>query len=95
MDFKPVDLTALIPIVLVCFIVLIPVLGLTLRFAVRPIVEALARARDPGDLGREVARLAAHVQELEEEVIRLKNSDPFRPGLPASTDPLRPGQGRG
>ena len=43
----------------------------------------------------ELTLLTARVRELEEEVIRLKNSDPYRVGLPAGADPLRSGQGRG
>jgi hypothetical protein len=95
MEIQPVDLTALIPAVLGVLIVLVPVMGWTARFAIKPIVEALARAREAGAPGREVELLAARVRELEEEVVRLKNSDPYRVGLPAATDPLRSGQGRG
>jgi hypothetical protein len=95
MEIQPVDLTALVPAILGICIVLVPVIGFTVRFAVKPIVDALARGRDTGTPVREVELLAVRVRELEEEVIRLKNSDPYRVGLPAGTDPLRPGQGRG
>jgi siroheme synthase len=95
MEIQPVDLTALIPAVLGVLIVLVPVMGWTARFAIKPIVEALARAREAGAPSREVELLAARVRELEEEVVRLKNSDPYRVGLPATTDPVRSGQGRG
>ena len=59
------------------------------------LAEALAHARGTAAPGPEITLLAARVRELEEEVIRLKNSDPYRVGLPAGTDPLRSGQGRG
>jgi hypothetical protein len=95
MEIQPVDLTALIPATLGVLIVLIPVLGFTVRFAIKPIVEALSRARESTGPGRELELLSARVRELEEEVIRLKNADPYRVGLPAGTDPLRQGQGRG
>jgi hypothetical protein len=95
MEIQPVDLSTLIPAVLAVCIPLIAVLGFTVRFAVKPIVEALARGRDAGVPMREVELLGARVRELEEEVIRLKNSDPYRVSLPSGTDPLRPGQGRG
>jgi hypothetical protein len=95
MEIQPVDLTALIPATLGVLIVLVPVIGFTVRFAIKPIVDALSRARETAAPGREVELLAARVRELEEEVIRLKNSDPYRVGLPAGSDPLRSGQGRG
>jgi hypothetical protein len=97
MEIKPVDLTSLIPSVLAVCIPLVAVIGLVVRFAIKPIAEALsmARSRDSSPSGREVEVLAARVRELEEEVIRLKNADPYRVGLPAGTDPLRSGQGRG
>ncbi len=95
MEIQPVDLTALIPAVLGVLIVLVPVMGWTARFAIKPIVEALARARESGAPGREVELLAARVRELEEEIIRLKNSDAYRVSLPVSTDPARSGQSRG
>jgi hypothetical protein len=95
MDIQPVDLTALVPAVLGILVVLIPVIGFTVRFALKPIVEALSRAREVAPPGRETELLAARVRELEDEVMRLKNADSYRVGLPASTGPLRSGQGRG
>ena len=38
MEIQPVDLTALIPATLVVLIVLVPVIGFTVRFAIKPIV---------------------------------------------------------
>jgi len=96
MEIQPVDLTALILGSLGILIVLIPVFGLTVRFAIRPIVEALGRAKEMGAPTREVEALSARVRELEEEVVRLKNiADPYRTALPSGTEPLRSGQGRG
>lgn len=97
MEIQPVDLTALIPATLGVLIVLIPVLGFTIRFALRPVLEALAmgRTRDTGTPSRDVEILAQRVRELEEEVIRLKNSDQYRASLPPGLDPVRPGQTRG
>jgi hypothetical protein len=95
MEIQPVDLSNLIPSVLAVCIPLVAVIGLTVRFAIKPVTEALTRARESSSPGREVELLAARVRELEEEVIRLKNSDPYRVALPAGSDPLRSGQGRG
>jgi hypothetical protein len=95
MEIQPVDLTALILGGLGVLVVLVPVIGFTVRFAIKPIVDAVSRSRETAAPGREVELLAARVRELEEEVIRLKNADPYRVGLPSGTDPLRSGQGRG
>jgi hypothetical protein len=92
---QPVDLTSLILGILGVCIPLVPVIGFTVRFALKPIVDALAAARQASPAGREVELLAARVRELEDEVSRLKNSDPYRVGLPSGTDPLRSGQSRG
>ena len=94
MPIQPVDLTALVPATLGVLIVLIPVLGFTVRFAIKPIVEALARARESSGPGREVELLAARVRELEEEVIRLKNTDPYRVSAPVRAEALPSGQTR-
>lgn len=95
MHIQPVDLTALLPAVLGVCIPLVAVIGFTVRFAFKPVVEALAAARQTAPAGREVELLAARVRELEDEVARLKNSDPYRVGLPAATGALRSGQGHG
>ena len=42
----PIDLTAIVAIVMGMLVVLIPVAGLTARFALKPVVEALARYRE-------------------------------------------------
>jgi hypothetical protein len=93
-EFLPIDLTALIASTLGMMVVIIPVLGLTIRFAAKPLVEAL---RSVGVLGgpvgsgipaRDFELLSRKVLELEQEVSRLK-------GLPArgqsSVDPLAGG----
>jgi hypothetical protein len=52
----PVDLVALSAVILGCLMVLIPIAGLTARFAIKPISEALARSRD-GTGDRETIRM--------------------------------------
>ena len=91
-QIQPIDLTALIPATLGVLIVLVPVIGFTVRFAIKPIVDALRRPGE-GAPGREVEVLAARVRELEEEVMRLKNGEPYRMSLPAPNDALRSGRG--
>jgi hypothetical protein len=43
MEVLPVDLVALVSVILGISVVLVPVIGLTARFALRPLVEALGR----------------------------------------------------
>lgn len=43
MQIQPVDLTALVATILGISIVLVPVIGITARFALKPTVEALSR----------------------------------------------------
>lgn len=43
MQVLPIDVTAIVGIVMGVSIVLIPVAGLTARFALKPVVEAIAR----------------------------------------------------
>ena len=95
MDIAPVDLGQLIPATLGVLVALVPVIGLTIRFAIKPVVEALVHVRQPPGGGPQMEQFAVRLRELEDEVIRLKNLDPYRVGLPASTDALGAGQGRG
>ena len=43
MPVLPIDLTALVAVIMGTSIVLVPVIGLTARFALKPTVEALGR----------------------------------------------------
>ena len=79
-EFLPVDLIALVASALGLTAIIIPVFGLTIRFAAKPLVEAL---RSAGVLGagvgvpaRDLELLSRRVLELEQEVAQLR-------GLPA------------
>jgi hypothetical protein len=96
-EFLPVDLTALVASTLGMMVVLIPVLGLTVRFAAKPLLEALraagilgAQAPGTGLPARDLELLARRVLELEQEVAQLR-------GLPArsqaAVDPQAAGAG--
>jgi hypothetical protein len=64
----PVDLVALSAVILGCMMFLIPIAGLTARFAIKPISEALARNRE-GNTDRETIRmLERRMALLEQEV---------------------------
>ena len=45
MEVSPINLTELVAVMMGCSIVLIPVLAVSLRFALRPIVEAIWKHR--------------------------------------------------
>ena len=87
MDTLPVDLTQLVASIMGMLLVLIPALGLAIRFAARPLVDALVASRGegarPGDLGA----LKMRVEALEHEVKEL--SGQTAPRLPEPI-PLRP-----
>ncbi|HEX2187795.1 MAG TPA: hypothetical protein VHG51_02795 [Longimicrobiaceae bacterium] len=90
MEMIPVDITALVGTIGGILIVLIPVAGLTARFALKPVVEAISRAREGQGAGREAAiteqRLALLEQQLrnvEGSVARLAEESDFRRQLDA------------
>jgi hypothetical protein len=71
-EFLPVDVTQLVAVALGCLIPLIFVLGITMRFAAKPLVEALGKLRENGAPARDVEMLSRRVLELEQEVLRLR-----------------------
>jgi len=89
MEFQPVDLKDLIGISFGMLVVLIPVIGLTIRFGAKPPVDALlsagvigspqARAALDGPTRREVDLIAHRILELEQEVARLKGGSGLQP----------------
>lgn len=84
-EFLPVDMTQLVAVVLGCMIPLVFVVGITMRFAAKPLVEALGKLRENGAPAKELEVLSRRVLELEQEVLRL------RAGQGASTPGLEPG----
>ena len=84
-EFLPVDMTQLVAVVLGCMIPLIFVLGITMRFAAKPLVEALGKLRVNGAPAKELEVLSRRVLELEQEVLRLRS------GQGASGPALEPG----
>lgn len=84
-DFLPVNVTELVAAVLALMIPLVAVIGFTIRFAAKPLVEALGKLRENGAPAKELEVLSRRVLELEQEVLRL------RAGQGASTPGLEPG----
>ncbi|MFO0598871.1 MAG: hypothetical protein U0228_26425 [Myxococcaceae bacterium] len=83
MELQPINLPELVGVTLGMMMVLIPIMGATVRFAARPLVEALLMS---GVLGKksqpeatpDVGRLTRRIVELEQEVALLKaRSEPL------------------
>ena len=72
MQIEPIDLTALISVVLGISIVLIPVIGLTARFALKPSVEALIRLFENRSTSETVQVLERRIDLQEQEIAALQ-----------------------
>jgi hypothetical protein len=91
----PIDLTAIMGIFMGSLMVLIPIAGFTARFAMKPIVESLARLRESGAktealdmLERRMALLEQEVQNvagIRDDVARLVEELEFQRRLNAGT----------
>jgi hypothetical protein len=64
----PIDLTAIIGVFMGSLMVLIPIAGLTARFALKPIVESIARMRDSSNRSEAIEMLERRTALLEQEV---------------------------
>ena len=80
----PIDVTGVVAVVMGLMVVLIPVAGLTARFALKPIAEAVARMREAQGTNRELQlieqRLALMEQQLsglESDVRRIEEKGDF------------------
>jgi hypothetical protein len=74
MEVLPVDLVSLIATILGISIVLIPVIGLTARFALKPVVEALARVFESRSVDETVRILERRVELQEQQIEALQAS---------------------
>jgi hypothetical protein len=80
MNFQPVNLVELVGTFFGLLVVLIPVLGVTVRYAARPLIDALlhsgllgpTRVAAPEQHLAELARLSRRVLELEQALGRRK-----------------------
>ena len=80
----PIDLTSLLAVFMGISIVLVPVIGLTARFALKPTVEALSRFFDKKGsdesyliMERRMALLETHIDSIEANVSRLVEVSEF------------------
>lgn len=71
MNFEPINVTELAGTIFGMALVMIPVLGVTLRFAIKPLLESYARAfPNQSQMQVELERLGRRVQELEDALGR-------------------------
>lgn len=73
MEVLPVDIAELLAIFMGTSMVLIPVIGLTLRFALKPTVEALMRMFDHRGLDETVAILERRLELQEQQIEAMTN----------------------
>lgn len=90
MQILPIDLVALVSVILGISIVLVPVIGLTARFALKPTVEALGRLFEHKEveetvhiLDRRMALMEQQIESLEGSVKRLAEVTEFNQALGA------------
>jgi len=90
METLPIDLTQLVAAIMGSLLVLIPVLGLAVRFAAKPLVDALVASRGEGARPNDLAALQTRIEALELEVRDLTGRT-AAPALPEPRPiPLRP-----
>lgn len=74
MQLLPVDLTAIVAIVMGVSIILIPVAGITARFALKPTVEAFARLFEHRGLDESVRVLEQRMSLIESQMDSMDHS---------------------
>ena len=74
MQIQPIDVTALVATVLGISIVLVPVIGLTARYALKPTVEALSRLFEKGSTDKSLQLMERRMELQEQEVEALRNT---------------------
>ena len=74
MEVMPIDLTSVIAVIMGISVVLIPVIGLTARFALKPTVEALSRVFENRNQEESVQLLERRLALLEQQVEAFESS---------------------
>ena len=92
METLPVDLVEVVGAVMGSLLVLIPVLGLAIRFAARPLVDALLATRGEGARPVDMEALKVRIAALEHELKELSGGgEQARPSFAESRPvPIRP-----
>ena len=93
MQIMPIDLTAIIAVIMGISVVLIPVIGLTARFALKPVVEALSKVFESRGMNeslqiteRRIALLESQIESLENSMNRLEDTASFDAQLRIGSD---------
>lgn len=101
MELVPVDLVGLVATIMGISIVLIPVIGVTARFALKPTVEALSKLFEHkgldetvGIMDRRMALMEQQIESMEHSVRRLTEVAEFHQQL-RSGDSAGPAEGSG
>lgn len=88
MDILPIDLTAIVAIVMGVSIILVPIIGLTARFALKPVVESFGhffQSRNVEEsvriLERRMALMEQHLETMETTMQRLAEASEFHRDL--------------
>lgn len=68
----PIDVTGVIAVVMGLMVVLIPVAGVTARFALKPIAEAVARMREAQGTNRELQLIEQRLALMEQQLSGLE-----------------------
>jgi hypothetical protein len=102
MQILPIDLTSLVAVILGISVVLVPVIGLTARFALKPTVEALGRFFEHKELDesvhimeRRMALMEQQIESIEAATKRLVEVTEFHNALGPGPRQERPGQESG
>ena len=99
MTVQPIDLSAFAGTIMAGLFVLIPTIGLTVRFALKPVIEAITSLRDTNRERIELEQLARRIEVLERQLEegRLPAQIPARasavgelPGSRTSTERVAP-----
>ena len=86
METLPINLTEMVTAVMAMMVVLIPVVGLVVRFAAKPVVEALLATKGEGARPADLDAMKTRIEALEHEVKELSGQG--QRSLPAPV-PLR------
>lgn len=106
MQIMPIDLTSIVAVVMGISIVLVPVIGLTARFALKPLVESMGhffQSRNVEEsvriLERRMALLEQHLESMDSTLTRVAEAAEFhrelRSGPPGHLPAAGPGSSPG
>ena len=84
MPVLPIDLTAIVAVIMGISIVLVPVIGLTARFALKPLVQSMGHffqsrtvEESVRTLERRMALLEQHLETMDTAMVRLSDVADF------------------